>query len=542
MQHNSRCSTALVGLVAIFCLFMLYIASVQAKSVSERPVVVAPVGKRLPPRPQPANPVPIITGITPTDPDGAPYVYLGGKIVIKGASFPTAKDDVWVVISDLVDPNTWVGAPSATRAEFHPDTATATQLAATAPASLAGRAGRYSVWVKTAAGKWSRPVAVYFAGQPAPPPTALIEVGTFDAATGEFDGLVTQEVEYQAAPGKPVLTKKVVPTVTVTEPWVKLSFHVRNNDVGNFVVSVSPDYSKETPAADNVVVLVGQATLASWRVSARGRTYRDQLNIKHVEPTIPPKQAALTALDDFDRSSHPGRFTRIDKAKLITQIKARINDPTVMYQGQENLCGPVAVLVALAQKNPARYVQMARSMYEEGKFAATPDYVIKPGSHLYTMATPASMTGADVDWMLAASMRDHENAVFDMDPGDKVAAYTTPGEVKKWFSKLLQCPRTNYESCYVYGEKAALQAGATALANGAAVALMIDANFLPGNNPSWWDQATNLPNHWVLLQKVDSASAPYNFTVFTWGRVQPISGMSQGRLEDLLWGVVIGYK
>jgi hypothetical protein len=118
---------------------------------------------------------------------------------------------------------------------------------------------------------------------------------------------------------------------------------------------------------------------------------------------------------------------------------------------------------------------------------------------------------------------------------------TTPGEVRKWFGKLLQSPRTSYDSCYTYGEAEALAKGATALANGASVALMVDAHFLPGQNPSWWDAATNLPNHWVLLQRVDSPTAPYRFTVFTWGRLQAVDGIGDGRLEDLLWGVVIGY-
>jgi hypothetical protein len=536
MKHSSKFGILEGVLVALVVFVLCGAGPAQAKSGGERPAVALPAGRQIA-----LASGPIISGLTPTDPDGAPYVYFGGSLVIKGANFPATPDQVYVVLSDYVDPNLGMGAPSATRAEFHPDTATATQLTATAPASLAGGAGRYSVWVKTAAGRWSRPVAVYFAAQPAPTKAALIEVGTFDVATGSFDGLITQEIEYQAAPGKPVLTKKVVPTVTVTEPWTKLSFHVKNADGANFVVVCSPDYGKETPAADNVIILVGQAASASWRVSARGKTFRDQLNIKHVEPVIPPKQLALTALDAFEASPHPGRFSRIDKAKLIPEIRARINDPTVMNQGQENLCGPVAVLVALAQKNPERYVQMARSMYEEGQFAAAPDYVIKPGSHLYADATPQSMANAEVDWMLAASLRDYENAVFDMDPGDAVAAYTTPGEVKKWFDKLLQCPRTSYESCYVYGEAAALREAATAIANGASVALMVDGNFLPGQNPSWWDQATNLPNHWVLLQKVDSAKSPYKFAIFTWGRVQAIDGISDGRLEDLLWGVVIGY-
>ncbi len=252
---------------------------------------------------------------------------------------------------------------------------------------------------------------------------------------------------------------------------------------------------------------------------------------------------AYAALADFQQSSRPGKFTAIAKATLIAEIKARIAKPTVMYQGQENLCGPVAVLVALADQNPERYVQMTRSMYEGGQFAATPDYVVKPDSHLYSQSVPASMANANanVDWMLAASMRDFENVVFDMDPGDKVAAATWPGEVRKWFEKLLLCPSASYDSCYVYGEKKALQKAANALAGGSVVALMIDANFLPGGNPSGWDQATNSPNHWVLLRHVDSANAPYKFTIYTWGREMLITGIDDGRLEDLLWGVVIGY-
>jgi hypothetical protein len=544
MGHKFRFGrNLLMGLlIALGLLGFCGAAPAQTKPGARRPAVVPPIIRR-PPAPQPTGPAPVISGITPTDPDGAPYIYFGGSLRIRGSNFPTATDQVYVVVSRYVAPNVPSGAPAASLAEFHPVSSTATELRALAPVSLSTGPGRYSVWVRTTAGGWSDPVAVYFAAQPAPAKSALIEVGTFDALSGDFEGLVTHEVSYQPAPGKPERTRKVVPTVTVVEPWTKLVYHVRNADGASFTVAVSPTYGKENPAADTVVVNVGQATAVSWRVSSRGKTYRDHLNIKHTEPVAPPRERANAALDAFQASTRPGRFSRISKATLIAQIRARIANPTVMYQGEENLCGPVAALVALAQRNPERYVEMARSMYEDGQFAAASDYVIKPGSHLYSIDVPQSMAQRDahVDWMLAASMRDYENAVLDMDPGDVVAAATTPGDVRKWFEKLLQCPRTSYDSCYVYGEAEALGKAATALANGASVALMVDAHFLPGQNPSWWDEATNLPNHWVLLQQVDSAKAPYRFTVFTWGRLQAMDGIDDGRLEDLLWGVVIGY-
>jgi len=246
------------------------------------------------------------------------------------------------------------------------------------------------------------------------------------------------------------------------------------------------------------------------------------------------KLRALAALMDFNYSKNKEKFSKINKYNnLIGEIKARIKKPTVMYQADQSLCGPVAILVALAMKDPERYVQMAREMYEKGTFHAYGE-TIKPGSHLYTASVPAGMP--HVDWMLAAGMRDYENEILDFDEDDKVAGMTGPQAMTHWMKSILGCSNPAYISTYTSGEKSALKEAGDAINDGCLAAVMVDHCFLPNAKAS----KVNHPTHWVLLLNVEATGSIVKFDIFTWGKIIHVE-LGTDAFEDLFWGVVFGY-
>lgn len=246
-----------------------------------------------------------------------------------------------------------------------------------------------------------------------------------------------------------------------------------------------------------------------------------------------PKIKALLALENWRNNGIAGKFTKIDKATMIQEIATRIDLPWKMNQKQQSLCGPMAILVALAMKDPERYVTMAKTMYETGKYTSR-GKTIKPGAHLYTAAVPTDM--AAVDWMLAASMRDSENAIFDYDDGDKFAGITSPGEMQGWMQTILGCDKADNNSTYSWGEKKELSVAWEAVRTGNVAAIFVDHSYLPGQPAA----KINIPDHWVLLLDVQQIGSQVKFRVITWGKVVSID-LNTDRFEDLFWGAIVGY-
>lgn len=251
------------------------------------------------------------------------------------------------------------------------------------------------------------------------------------------------------------------------------------------------------------------------------------------------KQNALDGLEDFEKSTAPGKFTKIDKIRLINEIRARIDKPTIMRQEKQGLCGPVTILVALAMKDPERYVHMCRSLYETGEFKAYGE-TIKPGSHLYTASVPLNQQGTDqmphAEWMAAASLRDHENVLYDFDAGDKTAAGTTGTEMEHWMKTIIGCRNADFISNYSWGEKAALGEARQAIDAGNVVALLVDGDRLPKQGPP----GINWLNHVVLLLGVSEVGDIMQFRIFTWGQEMDLV-YSTDSFEDFFWGAVFGY-
>jgi len=109
---------------------------------------------------------------------------------------------------------------------------------------------------------------------PVPAPLQSINMGTFDAATGTFDGLTT---EVEIINGKPV---KLVPSVFVNAVNARLVFAIRNS-TQSVRVGVSGVGSVTVLAGrTSASIDVGRIRSATWSISSGTKSHFDQLTIK----------------------------------------------------------------------------------------------------------------------------------------------------------------------------------------------------------------------------------------------------------------------
>jgi hypothetical protein len=109
---------------------------------------------------------------------------------------------------------------------------------------------------------------------PIPTPVETRTIGTFDAATGVFDGLVT---EVEMINGKPV---RLVPEIAINAVNARLVFEIVNA-TQSVRVSVRDGGSAFAPAGrTSLTIDVGRLRTVKWTITSGGKTHRDELTIK----------------------------------------------------------------------------------------------------------------------------------------------------------------------------------------------------------------------------------------------------------------------
>jgi hypothetical protein len=234
----------------------------------------------------------------------------------------------------------------------------------------------------------------------------------------------------------------------------------------------------------------------------------------------------------------PGIWPNITKLSVthdltvVTTPTAEKPDPAVnIDQDGQNLCGPAAILYELAKRQPLRYVEAIRSLYDGGAFRAGAG-IVRPDSQLYAYAVPSEISAAD--WIGMASMRDSKNSVFDYDPGDDFAGITWPGDMKGWAKSILGFQTADYDSTYVYGEFSALKKARDWYNAGGVAFLLVDSWLVGSGEPF-----VCIPNHWIAYAGgLVLANGRVKFKAYTWGQVKQVD-VSNSQFEDCMWGVVV---
>ena len=234
-------------------------------------------------------------------------------------------------------------------------------------------------------------------------------------------------------------------------------------------------------------------------------------------PVIPSGTPAAAQLTAFENDNMFGVFSAVDKASVVSDLISIVSDPEgTVYQGQTGMCGPAAIEVELARRNPAALVNDVRSIYETGQFAA--------GSAVYAASQVLESSGVNstvspANWLFMATLTDSENLVMrisDQVPANSVAWITLPGQEVSWIQNILGFSNvTTYTGNLFTTIGTYVNQAANSLASGGVVFLLIDSSMV--GNPPW---LVPYPNHYVDLTNWSPNSPNDTFTVVTWGAAE----------------------
>lgn len=264
------------------------------------------------------------------------------------------------------------------------------------------------------------------------------------------------------------------------------------------------------------------------------------MNTQSLNPSV------LQALTDFEKSNAPSVWAGLDKDQVLTDIKARLADPFQVNQGGQPFCGPASVLFELVRKQPQRYVQICRSLFEIGSFQGRTSRI---QASRQLRGSQGRLRMGQADWMVLSTMRESENLIFPVEPDApdiirNLAGMTKSWEIKGWVREILGYTRVKYSHTYLFGEVDALKEAQTAInSGGVAFALITAEGLLGGRTP-----LLPYPNHWVtLLGNINIQpgnpwqhdSGRISLDVYTWASKRSID-QGEGPFEDYFWGIVIG--
>jgi hypothetical protein len=246
-------------------------------------------------------------------------------------------------------------------------------------------------------------------------------------------------------------------------------------------------------------------------------------------------------LQSFEAATAPGVWPNIAKADLVADIRATLADPIRQVdQNTSQFCGPTAIAFELIRRMPRSYVRICRALYERGSFQAR-THTVTASQGLRAASVGQGMSVAD--WMLIATMRESENAVFGVDPNASGATaglqgLTTHWEMNGWTSEILLKQNTAISTSFIWGEMDAIRFAERVYAAGGVAFIMIHDVLLSTDDSSW---VPPWPTHWVVYQGgLVESGGRIDFDVYTWGSVRHIS-KSADRFESCMFGIVTGF-
>jgi hypothetical protein len=256
---------------------------------------------------------------------------------------------------------------------------------------------------------------------------------------------------------------------------------------------------------------------------------------------LPATDRVELELQAFEASAAPGVWANVAKADLIADLRATLADP--IHQVDQNVsqfCGPTSIVYELIRRMPRRYVRLCRSLFETGTFQSR-SHPVTASQGLRDATVGQGMSPAD--WMLIATMRESENAVFGVDPNATgvmagIQGLTTHWEMEGWTSELLLKDQTAISTTFVWGEMDAIRYAEQVWAAGGVAFIMIHDVLLTSDEDSF---VPPWPTHWVVYQGgLTEAADRIDFDVYTWGSIRHVSKTAD-RFESCMFGIVTGF-
>lgn len=269
-------------------------------------------------------------------------------------------------------------------------------------------------------------------------------------------------------------------------------------------------------------------------------------------------------------------WTHLHRALIVSELRDRLRDPGIVRQKPTDLCGPFAVLVELGRREPWRYVWAVGQLLATGKLSLHAGAVIEAEPDLRAKPLPPKAVFSDwgpgeVDWMVAATIREAENVFEDIDDGEGGVlneAATLPGAMEQWTRDLLGL-RSQLFECYHEDELEAMQVAREAVNAGGVAFLLVDSNLIKNGeddseeNMRWqaaWHEVRQPvgalgpmthseddawpPNHWVVyLGGLDPPNPAgqdmITLKLWSWGKEYRMSGTAAA-FGEYLYAVVAG--
>lgn len=255
-------------------------------------------------------------------------------------------------------------------------------------------------------------------------------------------------------------------------------------------------------------------------------------------------EIAKDKIADFEASKVPGVWPNLDWRQIIFEMRSRLENPFLVNQGEQPLCGPATVIFELIRKQPVKYVEICRSLYQIGGFHTQSGKWIFPSNNLRESGGDLKMP--EVDWMLSATLRESENLLFpvaaDSPPLIKnISGITKSWEIAGWVKEILGYQKIGYNNAYLFGDFPALQVAAEVLdGGGVAFALVTAQGLLVDELP-----LVPYPTHWIAILggiKIEDTSGKprrIKFDYYSWGRKLRVD-VDAWRFQSYFWELVTG--
>lgn len=265
-------------------------------------------------------------------------------------------------------------------------------------------------------------------------------------------------------------------------------------------------------------------------------------------------------------------WSYLDRATIVGELSDRLRDPMIMKQSPTGLCGPFAILMEFARRDPVRYVNAAKELLETGRLTCPGGRVIEAESELRQEPVVSGAIG-QVDWLLAATMRDDENIWEDVDDdANGLESMTFWGEQRGWIRDLLGLSGGGWETCLFWGGKDCMKKAEAAVKAGGVAHFLIDANMIKDGGSDneedmWYRYSAHQkrsapsgfppakthskdddlpPDHWVAylggfnLGNDPGDGDPVKIQIWSWGKRYEVTGTVEA-FTEYLYGVCTGH-
>jgi len=264
--------------------------------------------------------------------------------------------------------------------------------------------------------------------------------------------------------------------------------------------------------------------------------------------------ASTVNSDEFTRWDNVGHSYVVNRLERIATDPADANDDGMddvfeIYQGTTEFCSVTSVTFGFVHRQPRRFIEVARSLYETGGFLGKTDRLETSRS------LQNSSIGDDVwplGWLMLASFMDSDNFYFDTDSSD-VDTQSSVWAVHYYLRELLGYDNVDYDSAQVASERTAFEAASDAVADDGVGILHIHDHILDDDvldDPEEHASSWKFPgNHFVAMSESatiadegdsdDESDDRFEFAVHSWGRRIEVD-MEWQYIEDYIYGSISG--